>query len=86
MFFDAVLEVYKKRDAFIGRNFVVEMFPRGDNLAMYHQKWNEVAQKSGDNAFLKKQVAKYMDEIERKKKCYKACTPDILKHCFNIYL
>jgi len=85
LFFDNVLKVYETKDAFFARAFVAELFPQGDNVAYYLERLNEIKDKA-TNALLKKQIGEYKDQLERKKKCYSACAPDILRLSFNIHI
>jgi len=53
-FFDDVLRVYKEKDNFFGRSFVDNLFPRGDNVAYYIERLNEIREEGEKNAFFRK--------------------------------
>jgi len=83
-FFDDVLQVYKDKDNFFGRSFVESLFPRGDNVVYYIDRLNEIKEEGEKNAFFRKQIGRFVDELERKKACYTSCMPDLMRLAFDI--
>jgi len=82
-FFEVLLDVFKNRTSEFAKQFFSSFFPDGDDLVYSINKIKEIRPKA-EGDWLPRLLDNMMDNLERKRKIYLCCAPDLLNLAFNI--